>query len=97
MSTSYNVLFIANILSVVHAIQPRPKSSFSEEVEPGEATAGCFEARRSASSSGISWTPIVNSGRSLVGGAASERRSVTASGIFERIEMSYTEAVRDVS
>ena len=44
---------MARMLSVVHAIQPRPTSSLTPSSEPGEVT-GAFEARRSSSSSGMS-------------------------------------------
>ena len=65
MSTSYRALFMASILSVVQAIQPLPGSSLSSGCsEPGVAAAA-LEARRSSSRSGMSWTPIENSGRSL--------------------------------
>lgn len=88
MSTSYNVFFMARILSVVHAIQPWPGSSLSACMEPGDATGGCLDARRSASRKGMSWTPIVKSGRSRTGGAVSARRSVTARGMLEMTDMS---------
>jgi hypothetical protein len=90
MRTSYRALFMARMLSVVQAIQPQPGSSLiSEFSEPGVAAAA-LEARRSSSRSGMSWTPMEKRGRSLCGGAVDARRSLTARGMFERMERSYT-------
>ena len=52
--------------------------------------AAAFDARRSSSRSGMSWTPIEKRGRSLWGGAIGERMSETARGMLERTERSYT-------
>jgi hypothetical protein len=82
---------MARMLSVVQAIQPLPGSSLSSDCsEPGIAAAA-LEARRSSSRSGMSWIPMEKSGRSLWGGAVDARRSVTARGMFESTERSYTE------
>jgi hypothetical protein len=84
------VLFIARILSVVHAIQPHPASSLSSGTsESGEVTAAS-EARRSSSRSGMSCTPMANRGRSRCGGALDAKRSLTARGILESTDKSYT-------
>jgi len=88
--TSYNELFIAKILSVVHAIQPHPSSSLCSDIDDPDPAAAALAARRSSSSKGISCTPIENNGRSRWGGAVDSIKSLTASGIFERTEMSYT-------
>lgn len=65
IKTSYRVLFMARILSVVQAIQPHPDSSLgSEASEPG-VEAAAFDNRRSSSSRGMSCTPIEKRGRSL--------------------------------
>ena len=62
IKTSYNELFIANILSVVHAIQPHPGSSLCSVTDDPGVVAAALAARKSSSSNGISWTPIENSG-----------------------------------
>ena len=97
MRTSYRALFMARMLSVEQAIQPLPGSSRNSECsEPGVAAAA-LAARRSSSRSGMSWTPIEKRGRSLWGGAVGARRSLTARGMFERTERSYTaKAVSDI-
>lgn len=87
--TSYKVLFMARMLSVVQAIQPLPESLSLSSV-PEEAARAAREARRSSSKSGMSWTPIEKRGRNLWGGALGTRRSVTARGMLERTERSYT-------
>jgi hypothetical protein len=76
------------MLSVVHAIQPHPGLSLSSTSSDVDVTIVAFDARRSSSRRGISWMPIENSGLSLCGGAVDARRSLTASGIFERTERS---------
>jgi hypothetical protein len=88
--TSYNELFIARILSVVHAIQPQPGSSLCSVTEDPGVVAAALAIRKSSSNKGISWTPIENSGRSRWGGAVEASRSLTAKGMFERTEISYT-------
>ena len=81
---------MAKMLSVVQAIQPQPDSSRgSEASEPG-VEAAAFDSRRSSSNRGMSCTPIEKSGRSRWGGAVEAKRSLTAKGIFERTEISYT-------
>jgi hypothetical protein len=81
---------MARMLSVVQAIQPLPGSSRGSDCsEPGVAAAA-LEALRSSSRSGMSWTPMEKRGRSLWGGAVDARRSVTARGMFESTERSYT-------
>lgn len=88
---------MARMLSVVQAIHPLPGSSLSSEgSEPGVAAAA-LDARRSSSKSGMSWTPIEKRGRSLCGGAVDAKRSLTARGMLESTERSYTlEFVSDV-
>ena len=90
MSTSYRALFMARILSVVQAIQPLPGSSLSSGCSEPVVAAAALEARRSSSRSGMSWTPIENRGRSLWGGAVGASRSLTARGMLESTERSYT-------
>ena len=81
---------MASILSVVQAIHPFPGSSLiSECSEPG-VTADALEARRSSSRSGMSWTPMQKRGRSRWDGELEARRLLTAKGMLERTEMSYT-------
>lgn len=78
------------MLSVVQAIQPLPGSSLTSECSELGVAAAALDARRSSSRSGMSWTPIEKRGRSRCGGAVDARRSLTARGIFERTERSYT-------
>lgn len=84
------MLFIARMESVVHAIQPQPCSSREYVFSESGVVAAAFEARRSSSRSGMSWTPIEKRGRSRWGGALEEIISDTARGMLERTERSYT-------
>lgn len=94
MRTSYSADFMARIESVVQAIQPQPGSSrLVWGVESGVEAARALEARRSSSRRGISCTPIQKRGRRRCGGAEEERRSVTARGMLERTERSYTRII----
>lgn len=65
MRTSYRVLFIARIESVVHAIQPQPCSLREYVLSESGVVAAALDARRSSSRNGMSWTPIEKRGRSL--------------------------------
>lgn len=78
------------MLSVVQAIQPQPGSSRPSVWTVSSELALRFEALRSSSRRGISWTPMEKRGRSLCGGAVGSKRSLTARGIFESTDMSYT-------
>lgn len=81
---------VARILSVVQAIQPVPGSSRPSVRTVSSEVALRFEALRSSSRRGISWTPMEKRGRSLCGGAVGSSRSLTARGMFESTDMLYT-------
>lgn len=81
-STSHSVSFIARMLSVVHAIHPADVSSCGGALSPSPL--------RVCSKAGISWTPIVNNGRSRWAGASAGSKSETAWGILDKTEKSYT-------
>ena len=81
---------MAKMLSVVQAIQPFPGSSLISEISGPEVPAAALEARRSSSRRGMSWTPMEKRGRRRWGGAVGARRSLTARGILDNTERSYT-------
>lgn len=76
MSMSQRVSLVAKMLSVVHAIQPAPESS------------GTNENFAPVMRKGMSCTPTVKSGRSRCGeGELGERVWKVERGMLERIDM----------